>query len=790
MHGQPRVTWQAVKRRAPLAMMCCALALGLANACAGAVASWGAPFPSLFVDPYNRYSAVSLPCWSTSASRLRYPDQLTAVDGRTVDAPAPGHLAGRALWALCAQEPRRAQPVVRLTFRGAQPDRAITLDQPIRRLGQAEVGFYFALYALVGLLIAYTGAVIAVAGRRVASTTSYVSWSLSASLMFITFYDYHTTMRMTGVFSSSVVGFGLSLFWLAYSFPRPPERGRMVARLALWSLTLAGAACALVMIVAPRYGVDPFAVRSVSSALLPLGGVVLLASVLLRLPFAVGRDRTEILSVLWGLSTIPALLGGGLLMSLLAGSTVVHLVVPFAIPLVPMSIGLAIIRYDLLDTRAVLTRQIFHAPILITAVGVALALWLALRRDDATGMAQHVPVGLSLCAFAMASVSLHRLAVKKLFPASAAFRPTIEQLAEALAALTRRDDLRDALERTVSRWLPSGHVRLLSPARLDEIDRLPTDALETLSVGQRVWVNRANHDFRLIVPMRSLGVLRGVLDIAPKHQGALFTEEDLALLDTIASLGAIALHNSEVIEELDRTRRLEIEASREDKALTLGALGADLAHEISHPLEFFRGLVRRGAKRTLEPDDVEIGAEEIDRLERMLASLRRLEAPLARSVPVRLSDPAERALVLVRDAMTEKGVRHEVEIPADCFVFADPDGLVQVFANLLRNAVQAVSPHGSVGVRAEHAPDGSLVVDVWDDGPGVPEDRVGTLFYRWVTHRTQEGGSGLGLAVAQRLVKSFEWSIEYVRSEGRTCFRVVVPPRKLVTPRGVDRVSI
>jgi two-component system nitrogen regulation sensor histidine kinase GlnL len=89
-----------------------------------------------------------------------------------------------------------------------------------------------------------------------------------------------------------------------------------------------------------------------------------------------------------------------------------------------------------------------------------------------------------------------------------------------------------------------------------------------------------------------------------------------------------------------------------------------------------------------------------------------------------------------------------------------------------------------VGVRGALRDDGALVIDVWDEGPGVPADRVGTLFHRWVTSRAHEGGTGLGLSVAQSLVTDFGWTIEYVREPARTCFRVTVPPEKVCPPRG------
>ena len=112
--------------------------------------------------------------------------------------------------------------------------------------------------------------------------------------------------------------------------------------------------------------------------------------------------------------------------------------------------------------------------------------------------------------------------------------------------------------------------------------------------GTAVWTTEPHWRRHLLVPMRSQGGLRGVLMLAPKHEAALYTREDLELLETIASLGAVALHNAEVFSELEAMRRLEADVARDDKRLTLGMLGAEVSHEIAYPLNFLRYLLREG----------------------------------------------------------------------------------------------------------------------------------------------------------------------------------------------------
>jgi signal transduction histidine kinase len=277
--------------------------------------------------------------------------------------------------------------------------------------------------------------------------------------------------------------------------------------------------------------------------------------------------------------------------------------------------------------------------------------------------------------------------------------------------------------------------------------------------------------------MRSQGGLRGVLKLAPKHEAALYTREDLELLETIASLGAVALHNAEVFAELEAIRRLEVDVARDDKRLTLGMLGAEMSHEIAYPLNFLRFLLREGnGGAPVDPRDLEAGREEIGRLERMFARLAKLKIPAPRLEPVLVLPRARRALDLVREIVEANRIAAAIDVPPDLVVTAEPDRLVQIFANLLRNAVQAVPPGAAVGVRARPNGDGTLHLEVWDEGPGIAEDIAAAIFDPFVS--SKQGSMGVGLAVTQRLVRGFGWSIGVRREEGRTVFGIEIPPAR------------
>jgi signal transduction histidine kinase len=275
--------------------------------------------------------------------------------------------------------------------------------------------------------------------------------------------------------------------------------------------------------------------------------------------------------------------------------------------------------------------------------------------------------------------------------------------------------------------------------------------------------------------MRSQGGLRGVLKLAPKHEAALYTREDLDLLETIASLGAVALHNAEVFAELEAMRRLEADVARDDKRLTLGMLGAEMSHEIAYPLNFLRYLLRESAGGApVDARDLEAAREELGRLERMFATLHKLKIPEPQLEPVLVLPRVRRALDLVREIVEAQRISAAIDVPPDLVVIAEPDRLVQILANLLRNAVQAVPPGAAVGIRSRANGSGAMVLEVWDEGPGIAEEIGATIFDPFVS--SKQGSMGLGLAVTHRLVRGFGWSIGVSREAGQTVFGIEIPP--------------
>jgi signal transduction histidine kinase len=127
------------------------------------------------------------------------------------------------------------------------------------------------------------------------------------------------------------------------------------------------------------------------------------------------------------------------------------------------------------------------------------------------------------------------------------------------------------------------------------------------------------------------------------------------------------------------------------------------------------------------------------------------------------------------------GIAFETSVPEDLHIDADPEQLPRILANLVRNAVQALSQAGTAGeaaritVRAGREGD-AVIIHVGDNGPGVPERARANLFAAF-QGSARSGGTGLGLPVAAELVGLHGGTIELTDTAVGACFRIVLPDR-------------
>lgn len=258
--------------------------------------------------------------------------------------------------------------------------------------------------------------------------------------------------------------------------------------------------------------------------------------------------------------------------------------------------------------------------------------------------------------------------------------------------------------------------------------------------------------------------------------------------DEEAAVGAVLF-----FKDLTQVEQAEERERLRDRLASLGEMAAGIAHELKNPLagiEVMAGLLRRQVPDS--PDALSILGDIIS------------EAKLANAIvvemlefvrPIRLQvEQTDVALVLQQSVTNaeSKVPRRDIEVVAyvaEGLPLIDGDGsqLCQVFSNLLTNAYEAMNGRGRVVLRAamevvdqealsadapERTP--SVVIDVEDNGPGVPTDLRDRIFNPFFT--TKVTGSGLGLPIVRKIVDAHDGRIDLGDAPGGgTRFRVTLP---------------
>jgi signal transduction histidine kinase len=223
-----------------------------------------------------------------------------------------------------------------------------------------------------------------------------------------------------------------------------------------------------------------------------------------------------------------------------------------------------------------------------------------------------------------------------------------------------------------------------------------------------------------------------------------------------------------VFEDVTQVRALTLELLRAEKLATVGVLAAGFAHEVGTPLGVMRGraemLLGKAAPASAEAGNARIIVDEIDRISRTIRDLldfSRSAAPAA-DAAVPLHAVASQVSELLAIEAGRRGVRLEVEIPATLpELAADQDQLKQVLVNLAMNSLDACARGGRILVRARAEERPSVaVIEIEDDGAGIPAEHRHQVFDPFFTTKKRGKGTGLGLAVVARIVRSHGGEID------------------------------
>ena len=260
----------------------------------------------------------------------------------------------------------------------------------------------------------------------------------------------------------------------------------------------------------------------------------------------------------------------------------------------------------------------------------------------------------------------------------------------------------------------------------------------------------------------------------------------------VASSGKL-LGRVEVYREATARRMFQSRMLQAEKLASLGQRVTAIVHELSNPLTTILGTAQRMVLRA------ETGAQNaeahriLDEAERATSILRQLLNYSREARPERrflsLNELVHHTVELQRALSAGHAQRYEVDIAERLpRMNADPGQLQQVLLNLLQNAHQAIQQSGAgstIGVRTSLAGSDRVRLEVWDDGPGIPEALQARIFDPFFTTKAEGMGTGLGLAIVSGFVRQHGGSIAVLcPPEGGTRFIIELPADEEIRDEG------
>ncbi len=552
------------------------------------------------------------------------------------------------------------------------------------------------------------------------------------------------------------------------------------------------------------------------------------------------RARQTQTSSFWRQRTLLVILG--VAVSLLGGAIDflrfilgLERIYPVGIPansFLALALGLAIVRYRLLDMGALAKRLLLYLSVSIAlAPALSLGLWAVEQLTPIGGVLRSIVAALVvLVGLSVALPLLHLLErglARLMFARQHGVREALLRLSKELASvldlgelgrrLTSELVLRIPVMRAVLYLYNPGTGRLDSFAEAVSPAGVGTPASEQLNTAFALWLRRsgrtmvvgeaalgATSDFglralikqleaervALLVPMFLEEDLAAVLVLGEKLSGEVFAADDIRILELLMGQTAIALRNARLYQDL-KDRMLELQATQQQlmqsaKLAAIGELAASVAHEINNPLTVILGssavLLRRTPSDSAtyaKVTNIINAANRAGKIVRDLLDFSRRREP--QHEPLDVNELVRRSLDIVQVRLASGGVTLHTALDERLpLVMGDRDQLTQVFINLLTNAVDAMPGDGTLTVDSElQSEEGMVVVRVTDTGSGMDQGQIARIFEPFFTTKGEGKGTGLGLSVSLSIISRHGGSIEVQSQPGHgTTMRVKLPRRR------------
>ena len=274
----------------------------------------------------------------------------------------------------------------------------------------------------------------------------------------------------------------------------------------------------------------------------------------------------------------------------------------------------------------------------------------------------------------------------------------------------------------------------------------------------------------MAVPILRFGELAHVVLFAADGRVS-YSDEDISLARLVVSQAALLFEKERSL--LNSTR-----------LLTMGNMISEISHDLRKPLTSIRGglqLLKQKFPDVAKSDYLKTAEEEIHHMNELVRELVDFSNPNKyQTQKVDLRDMVRRASELVGPDLDKRKITFSVsfvDAPWQCIV--NKNQILEVFLNLFLNAVDSMPSGGQLTVegvveRPEHKKDDYLAIRVTDTGSGIRKEHLTRVFERYFT--TKADGTGLGLAVVERIISAHNGTLKVESDEGKgTTFTAYLP---------------
>lgn len=236
-----------------------------------------------------------------------------------------------------------------------------------------------------------------------------------------------------------------------------------------------------------------------------------------------------------------------------------------------------------------------------------------------------------------------------------------------------------------------------------------------------------------------------------------------------------------IVKDVSNLRSLEAQLHRSDRLAMIGQIAAGTAHEIRNPLTSIKGFIQllqsalECKKLEREAGYLTIVKSEIDRINELVNEFLLLgKRKDTRYRPTSVAQTIHNILPIIMSEANLHSITVNYMVADNLpLVHADSELLKQVFLNICKNAIEAMDEHGVLTIVERLSDDQVIHIDIRDTGSGIPDYLIDKIFDPFFT--TKENGTGLGLAVCQRIVHDMGGQITVSSDRHGTTFTISLP---------------